>query len=158
MAVVTEEQIIEALRPVEDPELHRSIVDLGMLRGVAIRDNGVVGVLIALTVPGCPLKAEIERRVSDAATELDGVAGTAFLVWAPNARRASVVGNFNGWDGRGHRMRKRVECGVFELFVPGVKPGEVYKYEIAGPHGEMLPLKADPFAFAAELPPSTASV
>jgi ATP-binding protein involved in chromosome partitioning len=73
-ALVTEEQIIEALRPVEDPELHRSIVDLGMLRGVDIRDNGVVGVLIALTVPGCPLKNEIERRVSEAATQLDGVA------------------------------------------------------------------------------------
>jgi ATP-binding protein involved in chromosome partitioning len=71
--LVTEEQIIEALRPVEDPELHRSIVDLGMLRGVDIRDNGVVGVLIALTVPGCPLKNEIERRVSEAATRLDGV-------------------------------------------------------------------------------------
>jgi ATP-binding protein involved in chromosome partitioning len=71
--LVTEEQIIEALRPVEDPELHRSIVDLGMLRGVDIRDNGVVGVLIALTVPGCPLKNEIERRVSEAATQLDGV-------------------------------------------------------------------------------------
>lgn len=73
MAVVTEEQIIEALRPVEDPELHRSIVDLGMLRGVTIRDNGIVGVLIALTVPGCPLKGEIQRRVSDAATGLEGV-------------------------------------------------------------------------------------
>lgn len=71
--LVTEEQVIEALRPVEDPELHRSIVDLGMLRGVDIRDDGVVGVLIALTVPGCPLKSEIERRVSDAATELEGV-------------------------------------------------------------------------------------
>jgi ATP-binding protein involved in chromosome partitioning len=71
--VVTEEQIVEALRPVEDPELHRSIVDLGMLRGVTIMGNGVVGVLIALTVPGCPLKGEITRRVSDAATELDGV-------------------------------------------------------------------------------------
>jgi ATP-binding protein involved in chromosome partitioning len=71
--LVTEEQIIEALRPVEDPELHRSIVDLGMLRGVDLRDNGVVGVLIALTVPGCPLKNEIERRVSEAATRLDGV-------------------------------------------------------------------------------------
>ena len=70
---VTEEQVTEALRPVEDPELHRSIVDLGMLRNVDIRDNGVVGVLIALTVPGCPLKGEITRRVSDAATELDGV-------------------------------------------------------------------------------------
>ncbi len=73
MALVTEEQIIDALRPVEDPELHRSIVDLGMLRGVSIRDNGVVGVLIALTVPGCPLKSEIQRRVSEAATQLDGV-------------------------------------------------------------------------------------
>jgi len=72
-ATVTEEQIVEALRPVEDPELHRSIVDLGMLRGVSILDNGVVGVLIALTVPGCPLKSEIQRRVSEAATQLDGV-------------------------------------------------------------------------------------
>ena len=70
---VTEEQVIEALRPVEDPELHRSIVDLNMLRAVQVRDDGVVGVLIALTVPGCPLKNEIQRRVSEAATELDGV-------------------------------------------------------------------------------------
>jgi ATP-binding protein involved in chromosome partitioning len=72
-AIVTEEQIIEALRPVQDPELHRSIVDLGMLRGVSVRENGVVGVLIALTVPGCPLKSEIQRRVAEAATQLDGV-------------------------------------------------------------------------------------
>jgi ATP-binding protein involved in chromosome partitioning len=70
---VTEDQVIDALRPVEDPELHRSIVDLGMLKAVQIRDNGIVGVLVALTVPGCPLKGEITRRVSDAATELDGV-------------------------------------------------------------------------------------
>ena len=72
-ATVTEADVIEALRPVEDPELHRSIVDLGMVRNVDIRGNGVVGVLIALTVPGCPLKNEIQRRVSDAATQLDGV-------------------------------------------------------------------------------------
>jgi ATP-binding protein involved in chromosome partitioning len=72
-AIVTEEQIIDALRPVQDPELHRSIVDLGMLRGVSVRENGVVGVLIALTVPGCPLKSEIQRRVAEAATQLDGV-------------------------------------------------------------------------------------
>ncbi|MET0908466.1 MAG: Mrp/NBP35 family ATP-binding protein [Ilumatobacteraceae bacterium] len=70
---VTEADVIEALRPVEDPELHRSIVDLNMVRNVDIRGNGVVGVLIALTVPGCPLKNEIQRRVSDAATQLDGV-------------------------------------------------------------------------------------
>ncbi len=70
---VTEDHVVEALRPVEDPELHRSIVDLGMVRGVDIRPDGVVGVLIALTIPGCPLKNEIQRRVSDAATALEGV-------------------------------------------------------------------------------------
>jgi len=70
---VTEDQVVEALRPVEDPELHRSIVDLGMLRAIEIRNNGVVGVLIALTVPGCPLKDEIQRRVTEAATQLEGV-------------------------------------------------------------------------------------
>ena len=70
---VTEDQVIDALRPVEDPELHRSIVDLGMLKAVQVRDDGVVGVLVALTVPGCPLKGEITRPVSEAATELDGV-------------------------------------------------------------------------------------
>ncbi|MEM1332502.1 MAG: Mrp/NBP35 family ATP-binding protein [Actinomycetota bacterium] len=70
---VTEDQLIEALRPVEDPELHRSIVDLGMLKAVQVGDDGTVGVLVALTVPGCPLKGEITRRVNEAATELDGV-------------------------------------------------------------------------------------
>ena len=90
--------------------------------------------------------------------ELEGVAGVAFLVWAPNARRVSVVGDFNGWDGRRHPMRKRVECGVWELFVPGIDRGATYKYEIKGAHGELLPLKADPLAFAAEQPPRTASV
>jgi 1,4-alpha-glucan branching enzyme len=90
--------------------------------------------------------------------ELEGVAGVGFLVWAPNARRVSVVGGFNGWDGRRHPMRKRVECGVWELFVPGIGRGEVYKYEIKGAGGELLPLKADPLAFAAEPPPRTASV
>jgi 1,4-alpha-glucan branching enzyme len=90
--------------------------------------------------------------------EMEHVAGVGFLVWAPSAARVSVVGNFNAWDGRRHPMRKRVECGVWELFVPEVGPGEVYKFEIKGPQGELLPLKADPFAFAAEHPPRTASV
>ena len=91
-------------------------------------------------------------------TTLEGVDGTAFAVWAPNASRVSVVGPFNGWDGRRHPMRKRIECGVWELFVPGVDAGETYKFEILGPSGELVPLKADPFAFAAEHPPATASV
>jgi 1,4-alpha-glucan branching enzyme len=89
---------------------------------------------------------------------LDGVEGVGFLVWAPNASRVSVVGNFNGWDGRVHPMRKRMECGVWELFMPGLGRGEPYKYEVKGPQGQLLPLKADPYAFAAEHPPRTASV
>ena len=72
-------------------------------------------------------------------THMDGVAGTRFAVWAPNARRVSVVGNFNAWDGRRHVMRHRYETGIFEMFIPGVAPGEVYKFEIVGPHGEVLP-------------------
>jgi 1,4-alpha-glucan branching enzyme len=88
----------------------------------------------------------------------EGVEGTAFVVWAPNASRVSVVGPFNGWDGRRHVMRRRVECGMWELFVPGVGAGELYKFEIVGPSGQILPLKADPLAFATERPPATGSV
>jgi len=90
--------------------------------------------------------------------EIGGVAGTAFAVWAPNASRVSVVGDFNRWDGRRHPMRLRRECGVWELFVPGVPAGERYKYELRDAHGRLLPLKADPYGRAAERRPSTASV
>jgi 1,4-alpha-glucan branching enzyme len=86
------------------------------------------------------------------------IIGTAFAVWAPNARAVSVVGDFNGWDGRRHPMRRRHECGVWEIFVPGVAPGARYKYEIKSTAGSPLPLKADPFAFHAERPPQTASI
>jgi 1,4-alpha-glucan branching enzyme len=89
---------------------------------------------------------------------LAGVAGVGFAVWAPNARRVSVVGDFNRWDGRRHPMRLRVECGVWELFIPGIKDGAIYKYEIKARWGEVLPLKSDPFAFRAARPPATASV
>ena len=88
---------------------------------------------------------------------LEGVAGTSFAVWAPNARRVSVVGGFDFWDGRRHVMRKH-PGGVWEIFIPGVGEGEVYKYEILGPNGELLPLKADPFGFRAERLPGTSSV
>jgi 1,4-alpha-glucan branching enzyme len=87
-----------------------------------------------------------------------GVEGVHFAVWAPNARRVSVVGDFNGWDGRRHDMRKRIDSGLWEIFAPGLGPGTVYKYEIVGPDDVVLPLKADPFGFASELRPSTASV
>ncbi|RTL85102.1 MAG: 1,4-alpha-glucan branching protein GlgB [Hyphomicrobiales bacterium] len=88
----------------------------------------------------------------------EGVEGTHFAVWAPNARRVSVVGDFNQWDGRRAQMRKRVDSGVWEIFLPGVGPGAAYKYEILGRDGALLPLKADPLGFEAELRPSTASV
>ena len=89
---------------------------------------------------------------------LAGVPGTAFAVWAPNARRVSVVGPFNGWDGRRNPMRLHPGIGIWELFVPGVTAGALYKYEILGPHGNLLPLKSDPYAFHTEQPPATASV
>ena len=88
---------------------------------------------------------------------MDGVAGTRFAVWAPNASRVSVVGDFNHWDGRRHPMRLRRECGVWELFLPGVAEGAHYKYEIRDAAGQVLPLRADPFALRAELRPATAS-
>lgn len=88
----------------------------------------------------------------------EGVEGTHFAVWAPNAQRVSVVGSFNDWDGRRHPMRSRHETGVWEVFIPGVHPGAQYKYEIIGKDGTRLPLKADPFAQQSELRPKTASV
>jgi 1,4-alpha-glucan branching enzyme len=89
--------------------------------------------------------------------EIDGVAGTSFAMWAPAARAVSVVGDFNSWDGRLHAMRSLGPSGIWELFLPGVEPGARYKYEILT-QGRDLRLKADPVAFAAELPPQTASV
>ena len=87
---------------------------------------------------------------------VDGVPGVRFAVWAPNARRVSVVGDFNIWDGRRHPMRLRHPSGVWELFIPRLEAGEAYKYEILGAEG-ILPLKADPMALATQLPPDTAS-
>ncbi|OOE09628.1 1,4-alpha-glucan branching enzyme [Stutzerimonas degradans] len=100
---------------------------------------------------------EIGRVFGSQVVEVDGVAGVRFAVWAPNARRVSVVGDFNGWDGRRHPMRLRFPSGVWELFIPRLQPGDAYKYEILGPQG-VLPLKADPVALATEHPPGTASV
>lgn len=86
-----------------------------------------------------------------------GISGTLFAVWAPNAVRVSVVGEFNGWDGRRHPMEKHNNFGVFELFIPGLNEGEIYKYEVKV-KGGMNVLKADPYATRAELRPNTASV
>lgn len=88
----------------------------------------------------------------------EGTLGTHFAVWAPNAKRASVVGDMNGWDGRRHVMRKRGQTGIWEIFIPGLGAGEPYKYELLDQTGQLLPQKADPFGFGAEHPPKTASV
>ena len=90
--------------------------------------------------------------------ELEGVAGVVFAVWAPTARRVSVVGDFNAWDGRRHPMRARGGSGIWELFVPGLAEGDVYKYEIKSRDSGRILLKADPFAFFSELRPKTASI
>jgi 1,4-alpha-glucan branching enzyme len=87
-----------------------------------------------------------------------GVTGVSFALWAPNARRVSLVGDFNSWDGRRHPMRLRHDAGVWEIFIPRLEPGERYKYEIESRSGSILPLKADPVARATEHPPATASV
>ena len=88
---------------------------------------------------------------------VNGIDGTLFAVWAPCARRVSVVGNFNNWDGRRHQMRCLGSSGVWEIFIPGIKQNEVYKYEIKTPSGEIY-IKSDPYAFYSELRPNTASI
>ena len=87
---------------------------------------------------------------------IDGVAGVTFAVWAPNADLVSVVGDFNGWDGASHRMHKRIPSGIWELFVPGLGPGTLYKFRVHadGTHAD----RTDPYGFAAEVPPRTASI
>ena len=87
---------------------------------------------------------------------VDGVEGVMFAVWAPNAERVSVVGNFNNWDGRRHPMRKLDYSGIFEIFIPGKYVGEIYKYEICAKSGEVF-MKSDPYAFSGELRPANAS-
>ncbi|HZP58971.1 MAG TPA: 1,4-alpha-glucan branching enzyme, partial [Opitutaceae bacterium] len=88
---------------------------------------------------------------------IDGVPGTAFTVWAPNGARVSLVGNFNHWDGRFYPMRRLGSSGVWELFVPGLGEGEMYKYEIFDQQGH-LRLKTDPYGTYFEAPPNNASI
>ncbi len=85
-------------------------------------------------------------------TTVDGVSGVRFAIWAPNARAASVVGDFNTWDPRRHPMRLRFPSGVWELFIPRLEPGTRYKFALIGPDGNRLPDKADPLARATEAP------
>lgn len=101
---------------------------------------------------------ELAEALGANVVELDGVAGVRFAVWAPNAERVALIGDFNSWDRRRHPMRLRASAGVWEIFIPRLGDGTRYKFDIVGPHGQRLPDKADPMAQQAELAPGTASV
>jgi 1,4-alpha-glucan branching enzyme len=100
---------------------------------------------------------ELYCRLGAHVRELEGVTGTSFALWAPAAAAVAVVGDFNSWDGRLHPMRAMGSSGIWELFIPEVAPGQRYKFEIHTQSGD-LRMKADPFAFEAEVPPETSSI
>jgi 1,4-alpha-glucan branching enzyme len=101
---------------------------------------------------------ELAVALGASVATIDGVTGVRFAVWAPNARRVSVVGDFNSWDERRHPMRLRTNTGIWEIFIPRVAAGAHYKYAILTSDGRRMPFKSDPVAKATEVPPSTASV
>jgi len=101
---------------------------------------------------------QVFKKLGSHVTQVAGVTGTRFAVWAPNASRVSVVGDFNNWDGRRHVMRLHPGNGIWEMFVPAASHGSKYKYEIQDSHGKLLPLKSDPFAAYHEPPPGNSSV
>lgn len=100
---------------------------------------------------------ELYEKLGAHPLELQGVAGTHFAVWAPNAGRVSLVGSFNDWDGRRHPMRLHPDIGVWDIFIPGVGKYDFYKFEITDAAGKLLPLKTDPLAQYHESPPGNAS-
>ncbi|MCG8369029.1 MAG: 1,4-alpha-glucan branching protein GlgB [Proteobacteria bacterium] len=100
----------------------------------------------------------VYRKLGAHERTLLGVSGTRFAVWAPNASRVSVVGDFNSWDGRRHVMRLHPANGIWEIFVPGIGNGALYKYEIANASGKLLPLKGDPYGSFHEPPPGNSSI
>jgi len=162
--------VLATLQPLQTPGLFAGIIPSGLAYRLRIQWPGgrvqetedpysfglLLGELdIYLLAEGSHL--ELGRCLGAQPMSVDGIAGVRFAVWAPNAQRVSVVGDFNVWDGRRHAMRKRVEAGVWELFIPRLPTGALYKYEILGPQG-LLPLKADPVALQVEPPPRNASV
>ena len=98
------------------------------------------------------------RKLGAHPKTIQGVDGTRFAVWAPNASRVSVVGDFNTWDGRRHVMRLHPGNGIWEIFIPGIGNGALYKYEITDSAGKLLPLKADPYGTFHEPPPGNSSI
>jgi len=164
-----DDRVLASLRPIQVPGLFA--LRLARLPAYRLRihwpqalqdteDPYAFGLLLGevdLYLVGEGSHRELGRCLGAHAMSIQGVAGVRFAVWAPNARRVSVVGGFNAWDGRRHPMRCRAAAGVWELFIPRLQPGELYKYEILGPHG-LLPQKADPVAWQAQPAPHTASV
>jgi len=100
---------------------------------------------------------QIYRKLGAHARTINGITGTNFAVWAPNAKAISVVGDFNDWDGRQNPMQKRIPSGIWELFIPEVKTGDIYKFRVTDCYDQQIE-KSDPFGFYSELPPRTASV
>ena len=100
---------------------------------------------------------EMYKKLGAHVMEINGVKGVAFAVWAPNAKRVSVIGNFNNWDGRVNVMRKHLSCGVWDIFIPNISEGEIYKFEVKTQENYIL-TKSDPVGFFSEVRPKTASV
>ncbi len=90
--------------------------------------------------------------------EVEGVHGVNFAVWAPNAYRVSVIGDFNDWDVRVHQMQPNAQSGIWEIFIPGAEPGMHYKYDIRSHNQDYHGIKADPYGFSMEVRPETASI
>ncbi len=101
---------------------------------------------------------ELYEKLGAHVMEHKGAAGVGFAVWAPGAQRVSVIGAFNQWDGRRHPMRPRGATGLWELFIPGLQPGDLYKYEIKTRYKDLIAVKSDPYGFAMEKRPNTASI
>ena len=101
---------------------------------------------------------ELYNKLGSHIVNVNGTVGTYFAVWAPNARQVSVIGDFNSWDRSSHLMQEAGQSGIWNLFIPGVRKGTVYKYFIESNYNNYKVEKADPFAFYSEVSPKTASI